>query len=114
MYISRPLMKLVWALQIRPRLAIHVGLELYEYMLLAEELGSEPIYVVNSGFSHLEATSPQLLRPFLEETLGALEFLTGEVDGGWGAVRASMGRDAPWEIYYLGIGNEVGVPSRVN
>ena len=76
-------------------------------MLLADELGAEPIYVVNNGFSHSETTSPELLRPFLDETLEALEFLTGDASGGWGAVRASMGRHAPWKIKYLGIGNEV-------
>jgi alpha-N-arabinofuranosidase len=76
-------------------------------MLLAEELGAEPIYVVNNGFSHRETTSPPLLQPFLDEALGALEFLTGQASRGWGAVRASMGREQPWEINYLGIGNEV-------
>jgi len=83
------------------------GLGLYEYMLLAEALEAEPIYVVNNGFSHRETTSPQLLQPFLDEALGALEFLMGRANQGWGAVRASMGREEPWKINYLGIGNEV-------
>ena len=45
---------------------------LYEYMLLADELGAEPIYVVNNGISHQQSTPLDQLGPFLEETLQAI------------------------------------------
>lgn len=75
-------------------------------MLLSEELEAEPIYVVNNGISHQEAVPPANIQPFLDETLDALEFLTGPHNSTWGAVRASMGRKHPWKINYLAIGNE--------
>lgn len=86
---------------------VHAGLGLYEYMLLAEELSAEPIYVINNGISHQESVSPADLQPFLDETMDALEYLTGPSNSTWGAVRASMGRKKPWTINYLAIGNEV-------
>lgn len=82
------------------------GLGLYEYMLLADELGAEPIYVVNNGISHQQSTPVAQLRPFLQETLDAMEFLTEPSHTRWGAVRASMGREEPWKIRYLAVGNE--------
>lgn len=83
------------------------GLGLFEYMLLAEELEAEPIYVINNGISHQESIPPSQITPFLKETLDALEFITGPDSSAWGAVRASMGRSEPWSLKYLAIGNEV-------
>lgn len=83
------------------------GLGLYEYMLLANELDAEPIYVVNNGISHQQSVPPDQLQPFIDETMEALEFLTGDSGSTWGSVRASMGREDPWDINYLAIGNEV-------
>ena len=77
-------------------------------MLLADELGAEPIYVVNNGVSHRESTQPGDLQPFIVEAMDALEFLAGPPNSTWGRERAAMGRDAPWQINYLAIGNEVG------
>jgi len=88
----------------------HTGLGLYEYMLLADELGAEPIYVVNNGISHQQSTPVGQLAPFLNETLEALEFLTHPSHTQWGRVRAEMGREEPWEIKYLAVGNEVTPP----
>ena len=76
-------------------------------MLLAEELGAEPIYVINNGISHAEATPPERLEPFVIETMDALEFITGDDKTTWGSVRASMGRKEPWTLKFLAIGNEV-------
>ena len=84
-----------------------VGLGLFEYMQLAQELKTEPIYVINNGISHQEATPPDRLAPFITETLEALEFITGADNTTWGSVRASMGRKRPWKLNYLAIGNEV-------
>lgn len=45
------------------------GLGLYEYMLLAEALGAEPVLVVNNGISHQEAVPPAQLGPYLQARL---------------------------------------------
>ena len=83
------------------------GLGLFEYMLLAEELEAEPIYVINNGISHQESTPLGQIAPFLKETLDALEFITAPETSKWGSVRAAMGRKEPWKLNYLAIGNEV-------
>ena len=83
-------------------------------MLLSEELEAEPIYVVNNGISHQESVAPSNIQPFIDETLDAMQFLTGLQNTTWGARRASMGRKEPWKINYLAIGNEVGPLLRRN
>ncbi len=89
------------------KLQTYAGLSLYEYMLLAEELEAEPVYVINNGVSHQESVAPSEIGPFIQETMDALEFITGHASSRWGAVRASMGRQQPWKLNYLAIGNEV-------
>lgn len=83
------------------------GLGLFEYMWLADELKAEPIYVINNGISHQEATPPARLRSYIQETMDALEFITGDASTPWGSVRASMGRQKPWSLRFVAIGNEV-------
>ena len=92
---------------------ILAGLGLFEYMLLAEELQAEPVYVINNGVSHQESVPVSEIRPYIQETLDALEFVTGHATSKWGAVRASMGRKSPWKLKYLAIGNEVICPALV-
>ncbi|EIE26157.1 glycoside hydrolase, partial [Coccomyxa subellipsoidea C-169] len=82
------------------------GLGLYEYMLLAEELGAEPVWVVNNGISHREGIPTAQIGPWIEDALDAINFITGPADSRWGAVRARMGREHPWNLTYLAIGNE--------
>ncbi|KAK9907267.1 hypothetical protein WJX75_000303 [Coccomyxa subellipsoidea] len=90
------------------------GLGLYEYMLLAEELGAEPVWVVNNGVSHREDIPTAQIGPLIEDALDAIEFITGPEDSIWGAVRASMGHVHPWNVTYIGIGNEdCGHPSYI-
>ncbi len=33
------------------------GLGLFEYMMLAEELGAEPVWVINNGVAHSDSES---------------------------------------------------------
>lgn len=42
------------------------GLGLYEYMLLAEELGAEPVWVVNNGVSHREDIATADIGPWVQ------------------------------------------------
>jgi alpha-L-arabinofuranosidase len=44
-----------------------------------------------------------------QDALDAIEFITGPEDSIWGAVRASMGHVHPWNLTYIGIGNEAGL-----
>ncbi len=80
---------------------------LYEYMLLVEELGSEPIWVLNNGLSHEESVPTVQIAPLVQDALDSIEFIVGSPDSRWGGVRAAMGHPEPWSLTYIGIGNEV-------
>ncbi len=85
------------------------GLGLYEYMMLTEELGAEPIWVLNNGLSHEESVPTARIAPLLADALDSIEFISGPADSRWGAVRAQMGHPDPWSLTYIGVGNEVGI-----
>lgn len=46
------------------------------------------------------------LQPYIQSALDEIEFLTGDVNTKWGAVRASLGYPKPWKVKYVEIGNE--------
>ena len=92
------------------------GLGFYEYFLLAEQLGAEPLPVLNVGMAcqfqnweqeraHVPATAEEL-KPFIDDCIDLVEFANGDVTTTWGKVRAEMGHPAPFNMKYLAIGNE--------
>lgn len=88
------------------------GLGFYEYFLLSEEIGAEPLPVVNVGLicqyqNPLEAQIPvDSLQPYIDDALDLIEFANGSTDTKWGKLRAEMGHPAPFNLKYIGIGNE--------
>ena len=92
------------------------GLGFYEYFLLAEQLGAEPLPVLNVGMAcqfqnweqesaHVPATAEEL-KPFIDDCIDLVEFANGDVTTTWGKVRAEMGHPEPFNMKYLAIGNE--------
>ena len=87
------------------------GLGLFEYLLLAEELNAEPIWVINAGISHKESIPGKNILPWVQDALDSLEFMMGGSDTAWGSVRTAMGHKDPWNITYMAVGNEnCGLP----
>lgn len=84
---------------------------MFEYLLLAEELGAAPVWVANNGVSHQQSIAPQDLGPWIQSALNSLEFAMGGPWTPWGAVRREMGHPAPFHISHFAIGNEVGAPA---
>ncbi|KAK9787249.1 hypothetical protein WJX73_009553 [Symbiochloris irregularis] len=82
------------------------GLGLFEYMLLAEELQAEPIWVINNGEAHADEVNTTFIQPWVQDALDSVEFMTGGPNTTWGALRASMGHPPPWNLTYFAIGNE--------
>lgn len=89
------------------------GLGFYEFFLLSEELGSEPLPILSCGLAcqfqneHPDAHCPvEELQPFIQDALDLIEFANGPVSSVWGKVRADMGHPAPFNLKYIGIGNE--------
>lgn len=86
------------------------GLGFYEYFQLAEDIGAEPLPILNCGmacqFNSAEVASLQDLQPFLQDALDLIEFANGSAETIWGKVRANLGHPAPFNLKMLGVGNE--------
>ncbi|MCO6045457.1 DUF1080 domain-containing protein [Aeoliella sp. ICT_H6.2] len=82
----------------------------YEYFQLAEDLGAEPLPILNCGmacqFNSSELVPMDELDPYIQDALDLIEFANGPVDSQWGAIRAAMGHPEPFGMKLLGVGNE--------
>ncbi len=90
------------------------GLGFYEYFLLAEDIGAIGVPVVNCGIrcmiAHGGDPGPEIGTPefnqYIQDALDLVEFCRGDASTKWGAVRIAMGHEKPFELKYIGIGNE--------
>ncbi|MBQ7573385.1 MAG: carbohydrate binding domain-containing protein [Clostridia bacterium] len=84
------------------------GLGYYEYFVLCEDIGAKAIPVVSGGWNpHAhEGVSIEDLGEFVEETLDLIEFANGDINTKWGQVRCQLGHEKPFNLEYIGIGNE--------
>ncbi|KAF5182580.1 Alpha-l-arabinofuranosidase [Thalictrum thalictroides] len=82
------------------------GLGYYEFLQLAEDLGTAPVWVVNNGISHNDQAPTSSIMPFVQEMLDSIEFARGSPNSTWGSVRAAMGHPMPFDLRYVAIGNE--------
>lgn len=87
-----------------------LGLGFYEYFLLSEDLGAEPLPIVSCGLScqyeSNEVVPLSELAPYVQDALDLIEFANGAVTSKWGKVRAEMGHPEPFNLKMIGIGNE--------
>lgn len=84
------------------------GLGFHEYLVMCEDLGCEPLFVINCGMSHRENVPLNQMGEFVQDALDAIEYCNGPVTSKWGAVRAQAGHPAPFNLKYMEIGNENG------
>lgn len=88
------------------------GLGYFEYFMLAEAIGAEPLPVVHSGLlcqARDVKEAPLTIeetKAYAQDLLDLIEFANGGTDTTWGALRAEMGHPEPFNLKYLGIGNE--------
>lgn len=86
------------------------GLGFYEYFQLAEDMGAEPLPILNCGmscqFNAGEVVPLEDLDPYIQDALDLIEFANGDVSTDWGKLRESMGHPGPFNLKYIGIGNE--------
>lgn len=87
------------------------GLGYHEYLQLCEDLGSEPLLVVNCGMSHRQVVPMDQMEPWVQDALDAIEYATGPATSQWGALRAKHGHPKPFRLRYVEIGNENGGPA---
>lgn len=86
------------------------GLGFFEYFLLSEDLGAEPLPILSCGiacqFNTGELVPMEELDPYVQDALDLIEFANGSISTSWGKLRADMGHPEPFNVKYLGIGNE--------
>ena len=108
------------------------GLGFFEYFQLSEDIGAEPLPVLNVGmacqFNSAElapitatagakgpnaggtgtaaTTDEPTLETFIQDALDLIEFANGPASSPWGARRVAMGHPAPFNMKLIGIGNE--------
>ena len=46
------------------------------------------------------------LQPYIDDCLDLIEFANGPADSEWGSKRAAMGHPEPFNLKYIGVGNE--------
>lgn len=85
------------------------GLGFHEYLQWCEDLGAEPLLVVNCGMSHKESVPIDQLGEWVQEALDAIEYANGPSTSRWGRVRAENGHPASFGLKYIEIGNENGM-----
>ena len=91
------------------------GLGFFEFFQLSEEIGAEPLPILNCGLAcqYQNAADDETSRvaldqldPYIQDALDLIEFANGDVTSKWGKVRADMGHPAPFNLKFIGIGNE--------
>lgn len=95
------------------------GLGYFEYFQFCEDIGAKPLPVLpaavscqNSGGTWRiggtgqKALQQEDMKDYVQEVLDLIEWANGPADSKWGSVRAQAGHPQPFNLEYIGIGNE--------
>lgn len=90
------------------------GLGFFEFFQLSEDIGAEPLPVLNVGmacqyqnWNDAKAHVPlNELQPYIDDCLDLIEFANGDTTTTWGHKRAEMGHPQPFNLKFIGVGNE--------
>jgi alpha-L-arabinofuranosidase len=86
------------------------GLGFYEYFQTCEDIGAQPLPILNCGmacqFNSGELCPMDDLQPYIQDALDLIEFANGDTNTTWGAKRAALGHPEPFHLKMLGVGNE--------
>jgi alpha-N-arabinofuranosidase len=118
---QRKLIKNRWNTEFKHRLTKDYyqsfGLGFYEYFLLCEKIGAEPMPIINCGmacqFNSAELAPMDQLGPYVQDALDLIEFANGPTSSKWGKVRADMGHPKSFNMKMIGIGNEQWGPQYI-
>jgi len=93
------------------------GLGFFEYFQLCEDIGAQPLPILNCGmacqFNSGELCPMDQLDPYIQDALDLIEFANGPVASVWGAKRAALGHPEPFNMKMLGVGNEQWGPQYI-
>ncbi len=92
------------------------GLGFYEYFRFCEDIGAKPLPVLaaavscqNSGGTRgtgQKAVPEADMKSYIQDILDLIEYANGPVTSKYGAKRAAAGHPKPFNLQYIGIGNE--------
>lgn len=86
------------------------GVGFFEYFQLSEDLGATPLPILSCGiacqFNTGELVPMKDLDPYVQDALDLIEFANGSTSTKWGKLREDMGHSEPFNLKYIGIGNE--------
>ena len=94
-----------------------LGLGYYEYFLFCEDIGAEPLPVIpaavpcqnssHGGHGQQGGVPMEEMDTFIQDILDLIEWANGDAKTTkWGRMRAEAGHPKPFNLKYLGIGNE--------
>ena len=93
------------------------GLGYYEYFLLSEDIGAEPLPILNCGmacqFNSSELAPLEDIDHFIQDAVDLIEFANSPVNTKWGRKRAELGHPKPFNLKMIGVGNEQWGPQYV-
>lgn len=86
------------------------GLGFFEYFQLSEDIGAQPLPILSCGmacqFNTGEIVPLDDLDPYVQDALDLIEFANGSLETPWGKLRSEMGHPKPFNLQYIGVGNE--------
>lgn len=91
-----------------------LGLGYMEYFQLAEDLNAEPLPVMACGVlcqarsDYANPAGGELQKKYINNFIDLIDFAinTDTEHNPWAALRKKMGHEAPFQLHYLGVGNE--------
>lgn len=93
-----------------------MGLGYFEYFQFCEDIGAEPLPVIAAGVpcqnsstgGHGQQGGVPLceMTDYIQDILDLIEWANGDPKSKWGKLRAEAGHPAPFNLKYVGIGNE--------
>lgn len=93
------------------------GIGFFEYFQLSEDIGAQPLPILSCGmacqFNTGELVPMEDLDPYVQDALDLIEFANGSVETPWGKIRSEMGHPKPFNLKFIGVGNEQWGPAYI-
>ena len=93
-----------------------MGLGYFEYFQFCEDIGAKPLPVIAAGVScqnsarrrgdGQECVPMEDMLQYIQDILDLVEYCNGPSTSEWGSKRAAAGHPEPFNLEYIGIGNE--------
>ncbi|MDR7369685.1 alpha-L-arabinofuranosidase C-terminal domain-containing protein [Flavobacterium aquidurense] len=93
------------------------GLGFFEYFQLSEDIGASPLPILSCGmacqFNTGELVPMDQIDPYVQDALDLIEFANGDATTAWGRMRSDMGHPKPFNLKFIGVGNEQWGPDYI-